>query len=148
MFTRNWSYRKQLLIILITVLALLFICAILIFSGDIRMKLTLQDLNETYPRGITSICCTLKNLSLRPIEYGEAFLIEHFVDCDWIALDDSEEKINFQLWIKILKPLESVEISYPVSLYSSFDNDGDYRVAIQVRAGKDYYTLLCPFSIK
>jgi hypothetical protein len=148
MNSNNNRYRQLFRVIFILIIILLFGCAIWVLSGNTEMKVTLKAQKETYTCGITSINCKLRNISFRTIKYGEPFFVEHFVDGIWIDLNDTEKGINFQLGLKTLKPLSSVEISYPVSAYSSFNVPGDYRIVIQVRTGEDNFALFCPFSVK
>jgi hypothetical protein len=66
----------------------------------------------------------------------------------WVVVNDNEERLNFELGLKTLFPLASVKIYYPLSWFSSFDDEGDYRIKMEVQAGTDNYILFCPFSVK
>lgn len=112
------------------------------------MRVTLKAQKETYPRGVTSVDCTLRNFSFRIISYGDPFVVERYVNGMWVVLNESEERLNFELGLKMLMPFSSVRISFPVSWFSDFDDEGDYRIRIQVSSGKNDYVLLCPFTVK
>lgn len=74
--------------------------------------------------------------------------MERFVDNQWTNINDSETDTNFELGLHTLKPLSSVEILYLVSVYSSFNEVGEYRIVIQAKSGKDVFTIYCPFTVK
>lgn len=145
---KNNKNQRAFRVIFVLIAILLCGCVLWIFSGDTVMRVTLKAEKETYPPGITSISCTLRNSSFRIINYGEPFVVEHYVNGAWVVVNDNEESLNFELGLKTLFPLSSAKITYPLSWFSSFEDEGDYRIKIQVQAGTDYYVLFCPFSVK
>lgn len=137
--------KKNITISLVALAAILSGYLIWSFSGTSGFSLKAKD--EVYPCGIASISCTFRNRTIRAIQYGESFTVEHFIDSQWTILNDSDVDINFELVLHTLRPLSSVEITYPVSVYSSFYDAGDYRIVIPVKVGNNDYTLYCRFSV-
>lgn len=81
------------------------------------------------------------NSDYNKVNYGDSFVVEQFVDGQWIKVNDFEGEVNFHMPLYTLGPLSSKEISYPISIYSTFDDVGDFRIVIKVIAGEDQYTL-------
>ena len=139
--------RKKTVTILLAALAAILVGYIIwSFNGTSGFSLKAKD--EVYPCGIASIPCTFHNRTIRAIQYGESFTVEHFVDSRWIIVNGSDVDIRFQLGLHTLRPLSSVEITFPVFVYSSFYDAGDYRIVLQAKSGEDTFTIYCPFSVK
>jgi len=126
-------------------LALLF-AAFAVCLRPTAIRLTAQ--NKSYPPKTAVLPCTLKNASLQTVTYGKAFTVEQLVDGRWVKLDELKRGVRFELGIETLLPFSSAALSFPISIYASFDHAGDYRVVYEVRTKTSAYPLFCPFSVR
>jgi hypothetical protein len=140
--------RRTLTLILTFIVLISALSGYIIGSFSVASGFSLKADDEVYPFGIDSITCTFSNRTILTIQYGDPFTIEQFVDGQWISVNNSDVDIRFELGLHTLKPLSSEKIAFPVSVYSSFDEVGAYRVELQGKAGKGTFTIYCPFSVK
>ncbi len=139
---------KVKLSITIGFLAVILLLCLLFWNLNEAKIITLRAEKDVYQCGIDTISCTLKNNSYRTVRYGEAFFVEHFSNGQWRTLDEYDRGIRFQTGAKRLGALSSIALHYPVSIFSSFKDVGDYRIVIQVKAGDNDYMLYCGFSVE
>ena len=123
------------------------VCAVLLLFLLTRNGITLQGMSDTYPQNTTSISVRLKNNTLKTVEYGAAFSIDQYVDGEWMRLENPDKPVFFELWSKTLSPFFAVNLTYPISGYSDFQEVGTYRLVIDVRSGTETQTLYYSFTI-
>ncbi len=109
---------------------------------------SMAPLQSTIQGDVTAISCKFNNYSLKTISYGETFTLERLINGEWKNINDSGRNINFHLTATKLRPFSTVNLSYPVSLYSSFLEDGAYRIAITILYDQDKsLKVYCPFTV-
>ena len=107
----------------------------------------IQTNGNAYPRFVREIECSLINNSLRAIKYGDLFYVEEYNSEPWIPLT-LNHNVRFQTGQMDLKPLSTVTLSFPVYLYSSFENEGFFRIVVPVKYGNSSSSLYYTFYVE
>ena len=130
----------------------LLVSGYIIWQFFIVDNVTISATRKTYPHGVYGVTCSLQNNTLGMVYFGNPFYVERLVDGEWVPVNESGRDHPFELPLHNAPPLMSTEIFYRVELYSTFDEDGDYRIVLEVMEGQgkyeDFYTIYCPFSVR
>ena len=121
---------------------LIFLLGMVLFTDTVTISANQRE----YARGVQTITCTMRNLSLNTVYHGARFTLEQLINGTWKTVDNNRQ-VMFEVWRKALPPLSSRSIDYHVALFSDLSEPGEYRICVEVEVCGTREIVLCPFTV-